>query len=235
MSPSNLEILAYEDSPLGPLCLRRRELLSQPGTVVTEVTLNHAFLMSSYNTASERALASVALQMHPGTELRVLVGGLGLGYTAHAVLASERVAKVQVVEFLPQVIDWLEQGLVPLAPALKADPRFTTAAGDVYARLAATPAERFDLILIDVDHAPDDPLSRTSDTFYSAEGLERASRHLAPGGILGVWSYAESSPFARALREVFHEVRIEPVTFFNALIDEETTDWLFFARAGGRS
>ena len=233
MSPSNLEILAYEDSPLGPLCLRRRELLSAPGTVVTEVTLNHAFLMSSYNTASERALASIALEMHPGAELRVLVGGLGLGYTAHAALMSPRVASVQVVEFLPQVIGWLEQDLVPLGPALRADRRFTTSAGDVYARLAGEPRETFDLILIDVDHAPDDRLSRTNDTFYSARGLERASRHLAPGGILGVWSYAESSPFSRALREVFHDVRIEPVTFFNDLIDEENTDWLFFARARG--
>ena len=120
-----------------------------------------------------------------------------------------------------------------LAPALKADRRFTTVAGDVYARLAGAPCERFDLILIDVDHAPDDPLSRKNDTFYRAEGLERAIRHLAPGGILGVWSYAESSPFALALREVFRDVRMEPVTFFNALIDEETTDWLFFARAPG--
>jgi spermidine synthase len=231
MSPSNLEILAYEDSPLGPLCLRRRELLSAPGTVVTEVTLNHAFLMSSYNTASERALAGVALSMHAGAELRVLVGGLGLGYTAHAALASARVATVKVVEFLPQVIDWLQRELVPLGAALNADPRFTTVAGDIYALLAAAPGERFDLILIDVDHAPDDQLSRTNDVFYTRAGLERASGHLAPGGILGVWSYAESSPFARALREVFHDVRIEPVTFFNALIDEETTDWLFFARA----
>jgi spermidine synthase len=161
----------------------------------------------------------------------VLVGGLGLGYTAHAALASPRVARVEVVEFLPQVVDWLEQGLFPLAPALRADPRFTTAAGDVYARLAAPPTEHWDLVLVDVDHAPDDQLSRTNDAFYRAEGLERASRHLAPGGILGVWSYAESSPFADALREVFQEVRIEPVTFFNELIDEETTDWLFFARA----
>lgn len=233
MSPYNLEILAYEDSPLGPLCLRRRAVLSMPGTVVTEVTLNHAFLMSSYNTASERALADIAVAMHPDAELRVLVGGLGLGYTAHAALATTRVATVEVVEFLPQVIQWLAQGLVPLSPALNADPRFTTAAGDIYARLAAAPTDRFDLILIDVDHAPDDQLSRTNDFFYTREGLELASRHLAPGGILGVWSYAESSPFARALREVFREVRIEPVTFFNELIDEETTDWLFFARDPG--
>ncbi|MBA2246074.1 MAG: spermidine synthase [Gemmatimonadetes bacterium] len=230
MTPSNLEILAYEDSPLGPLCLRRRELLSAPGTVVTEVTLNHAFLMSSYNTASERALARIALEMHAGTELRVLVGGLGLGYTAHAALASARVANVEVVEFLPQVIEWLEHDLVPLSPVLKADERLTTVRGDIYARLAAAPGEKFDLILIDVDHAPDDQLSRTSDFFYTKEGLMLASRHLAADGILGVWSYAESSPFARALREVFREVRIEPVTFFNELIDEETTDWLFFAR-----
>lgn len=98
MTPSNLEILAYEDTPLGPLCLRRRELLSSPGTVVTEVTLNHAFLMSSYNTASERALATCAIEMHSDAELKVLIGGLDLGYTAHAALASTRVARVEVVE-----------------------------------------------------------------------------------------------------------------------------------------
>jgi spermidine synthase len=230
MSPSNLEILAYEDSPLGPLCLRRRELLSAPGTVVTEVTLNHQFLMSSYNTISERALARIALEMHAGTELRVLVGGLGLGYTAHAALASPRVARAEVVEFLPQVIDWLERDMVPLSGELKADRRFTVVPGDVYARLAGPPSEQFDLILIDVDHAPHDPLSNANVFFYTEEGLERARRHLAPGGVLGVWSYAESSPFARALRDVFPEVRVEPVTFLNELIDQETTDWLFFAR-----
>ena len=115
MSPSNIEILAYEPSPLGVLCLRRRELLSAPGTVVTEITLDHEFLMSSYTTASERALAARALEMHSGGGLEVLVGGLGLGYTAREVLTSDRVGRVEVVEFLPQVIDWLDRGLVPPA------------------------------------------------------------------------------------------------------------------------
>jgi len=230
MSPSNLEILAYEDTPLGPLCLRRRELLSAPGTVLTEVTLNHAFLMSSYNTESERALARIALEMHPGDDLRVLVGGLGLGYTAHAALASPRVGEVEVVEFLPQVIDWLEQDLVPLSAELKADERLKIVAGDIYARLAAEPGDTFDLILIDVDHAPDDQLNHANDFFYTKEGLERASRHLSTGGVLGVWSYAESSPFEEALRDVFREVRLESVTFFVEMVEEETTDWLFFAK-----
>lgn len=232
MTPSNLEILAYEDTPLGLLCLRRRKLLSAPGTVVTEVTLDHAFLMSSYNTASERALSTIALELHSGTDLRVLVGGLGLGYTAHKALASPRVARVAVVEFLPQVIDWLQGDLVPLSTELKDEPRFEVTQGDIYARLAVTPTEQFDLILIDVDHAPDDPLSSANTPFYTREGLARARRHLAPGGVLGVWSYAESSPFTRALREVFPEVSVEPISFFNDLVDEQTTDWLFFALAG---
>lgn len=227
---SNLEILAYEDTPLGPLCLRRRELLSAPGTVVTEVTLDHEFLMSSYNTASERALATRALELNTRPGLKVLVGGLGLGYTAHAALRSPRVSSVEVVEFLPQVIEWVDQNLIPLAPDLQADPRLVIVGGDVYARLAAPPGDIFDLILIDVDHAPDDNLSGANARFYAEEGLERARGHLAPGGVLAVWSYARHSPFADALRKVFAEVHVEPVTFFNDLVDEETTDWLFFAR-----
>jgi len=230
MSPSNIEILAYESTPLGVLCLRRRELLGEPGTVVTEITLNHEFLMSSYNTASERALAGSALAMHAGTDLQVLVGGLGLGYTAREVLASERVGQVEVVEFLPQVIDWLDRGLVPLADELKGDSRFAVVEGDVYGRLSGPPGRKWDLILIDVDHSPDERLDGASGSFYTDRGLQRAKEHLASEGILAVWSYAESSPFADALRRVFSEVRVEPVTFENKLIDEEHTDWLFFAR-----
>jgi spermidine synthase len=230
VTTSNFRILAFDNTPLGPLCLRRRELLSSPGTVVTEVTLNHQFLMSSYNTTSERALARVALDMHPGEGLRVLVGGLGLGYTAHAALESARVAVVDVVEFLPQVLGWLDDDLFPLAPELKVDPRVRTLQDDVYARLERSPSVLYDMILIDVDHAPDDPLDQGNVAFYTGDGLRQARRHLAPGGILGVWSYAGSSPFSVALGEVFDEVRVEPVTYVNDMVDEETTDWLFFAR-----
>jgi spermidine synthase len=227
---SRLEILAYEPTELGMLCLRRRELLCEPGTVVTEVTLNHEFLMSSYLTASERTLSEIALQMHSGSCLRVLVGGLGLGYTARAALGSDRVSKCEVVEFLPQVINWLEQGLVPLSDELKADNRLKVTHGDVYQQLRSPPKQKHDLILIDVDHSPDENLDAANDNFYTADGLKRAKLHLAKNGIFGVWSYAESSPFADALRDVFREVRIESVTVFNNLINEQQTDWLFFAR-----
>ncbi len=86
------------------------------------------------------------------------------------------------------------------------------------------------MILIDVDHSPEDRLDDGNDSFYTEAGLRRARRHLAPNGVLGVWSYAENSPFADALRNVFAEVRIEPVTFVNTHVDETMTDWLFFAR-----
>ncbi len=242
MSDSNLEILAYEPSPLGLLCLRRRELLSEPGTIVTEVTLNHEFLMSSLYTDSERALARTALEMHSGDHLRVLVGGLGLGYTAREALLPERVARVEVVELLPQVIDWLARGLVPLSSELCREmgdamgdeigkaPRLVVTQGDVYRRLAGPPDDLLDVILIDVDHSPEERLAEESVSFYTTQGLLAARRHLAADGVLAVWSYAESSPFADALREVFEQVRVEPVTYDNRLIDQQQTDWLFFAR-----
>jgi len=229
MSKLNLEILAYEESPLGLLCLRRRELLSQPGTIVTEVTLNHEFLMSSLYTDSEQALARMALEMHSGDDLQVLVGGLGLGYTAHEALLSDRVSQVEVVELLPQVIDWLERGLVPLSSELCDEPRMVVTEGDVYGRLAGPPGDLLDLILIDVDHSPQERLGEGSISFYTEQGLLAARQHLATDGVLGVWSYAESSPFADALRTVFDHVRVEPVSHENRLIDEQQTDWLFFA------
>ena len=229
MSNSNLEILAYEPSPLGPLCLRRRELLSQPGTIVTEVTLNHEFLMSSLYTDSERGLASTALQIHPGNDLRVLVGGLGLGYTAREVLLSSRVAQVDVLELLPQVMDWLAEGMVPLSSELNDEPRLVVTQGNVYRRLVGPADEQFDVVLIDVDHSPDERLEDASTSFYTTVGLTAARRHLAPGGVLAVWSYAESSPFADALRSVFRQVHVKPVSYDNQLIGEHLTDWLFFA------
>jgi len=231
MPASNLEILAYEQTPLGVLCLRKRSVLHEPQTTVTEITLNHEFLMSSYYTASERALASVALEMREGGGLRVLIGGLGLGYTAQEALRCARVKSVEVVEFLPQVIGWLDQGLIPLAGELRSDERLKVVEGDIYGKLAASAQRKYDLILVDVDHSPDERLDTRGGYFYTREGLKAAKEHLAEGGVLAVWSYAEDSPFAGALRDVFDDVRIESVSFIHKFLDNEKhTDWLFFAR-----
>ncbi len=231
-----IEILAYEPTPLGILCLRRRELLSVPGTTVTEVTLNHEFLMSSYLTESERAVARIGLELVSGrtisspAKLKVLVGGLGLGYTAAAALKSDQVGLVEVVEFLPAVIEWLNNDLVPLAGQLKSDRRLLVTQGDIYARLTGPPGDRFDLIVIDVDHSPQDVLGEQSQPFYSEKGLEQARSQLTPGGVLGVWSYAEDTPLLTNMKNVFADVQVEQVTVWNDLINQEQTDWLFFGR-----
>ena len=233
MTTANLDVLAYEESPIGMICLRRRELVASPGTIVTEITLDHMLLMSSHHTASERALSSSALLRHDGEGLRVLIGGLGLGYTAHEVLKSNAVSNVQVIEMLPQVVDWMRKGLVPLSDELNGDPRCEVVQADVYAMLDGPPSQLFDLILIDVDHSPEEMLGEDNAGFYTESGLRRAKRHLAPGGILGVWSYAESSPFATALRSVFDRVDVEEVGFQNDITEEAESNWVFFARDGG--
>lgn len=233
MTTTNLDVLAYEKSPIGMICLRRRELLSSPGTIITEITVDHELLMSSYHTDSERALSSAALDRHSGDDLRILVGGLGLGYTAHEALRSARVSKVDVVEFLPQVVGWMRDGLVPLSAKLNADARCEIIELDVYAMLAAPPVPRtrlYDLILIDVDHSPDERLGEENGPFYTEPGLEKAKQHLASEGLLGVWSYAAHSPFVEALENVFSSVDVVPVSFENEVAQEAETNWLFFAR-----
>jgi len=224
------EILDVQDTRLGELCLRRRELVSRPGIIVTEVTLDHGFLMSSYHTESERRLAEVALEMHEGEGLSVLVGGLGLGFTAQAALGSSRVARVEVVELLDPVIGWLEKGWLPTGEALTADSRLEITQGDVYARLLGPAQQPFDLILIDVDHAPEEPLETGSAPFYTPSGLQAVAQHLGPAGVLAVWSTDPSPAFEESLRSVFGHVEIEIVRWWNDLIDVDKEDTLFTAR-----
>jgi len=227
---SNVQFLASEETSLGMVYLRQRELLSQPGTVLLELLLDHALLMSSCSTHSERALARRAIEMHAGEGVHALVGGLGLGYTAREVLRSSNVATLEVVELLQPLIGWFESGLIPLRSELVADPRFSLRQGDVYQLLGGPPARRYDLILVDVDHAPELRLGNSNYAFYTEETLRRVREHLAPGGVLGVWSYAESIDFGHLLERVFAEVRIECETFQNPVVEEEESNWLFLAR-----
>lgn len=236
MNKPVFEILDYVDTPLGVLYLRRRELLSRPGTVVTEVTLDSELLMSSLNTDSEVELSRRALAWHQGGEkLRVLVGGLGLGYTAAAALESEEVGAVRVVEHLPAVIGWIHEGKVPLAEQLSQDPRVELAQGDVYAELLAPLPEGqapWDLILIDVDHTPTEHLGPTSAPFYTPEAQAVIKEHLAPGGVLAVWSAGDNDDYAAMLAAAYRETTREHVVWVNELVNQgqEIDDVIFLAR-----
>ena len=186
--------------------------------------------MSSYHTESERALTEMGLRMHDGDEISVLVGGLGLGYTAQEALQSDRVARVEVVELLDPVIAWLDNGWLPTGDVLASDGRFLLTKGDIYARLLGPVEHPADMILIDVDHAPDEPLEPSSAAFYTADGLRGVAEHLHPGGVLAVWSTFPNPTFEATLASVFDQVEVETVTWWNDLIDEEKVDTLFAAR-----
>lgn len=151
--------------------------------------------MSSLFTESEVALARLALAASSGDRLDVVVGGLGLGYTAHAVLEHETVGSLVVVEMLDAVIDWHRIGLLPLGPALVADERCRLVQGDFFAMAGSeagfdpdSPGRRFDAILVDIDHSPDALLDDRSIGFYRPEGLRALAAHIKPGGIFALWS-----------------------------------------------
>ncbi len=229
------EELDYQVTPIGAVSLRRRRILSLD-TDVFEVLLGDEHLMSSLFTASEIALARLglaALGEAPDEGWDIVVGGLGLGYTAAAVLEDPKVARLEVVDFLAPVIEWHEQRLVPLDPPLLDDPRCTLRQADFF-ELAAS-GNGFgcakDAILIDIDHTPDWLLDARSGSFYSEDGLQKLARHLKPGGVMGLWSDAiEDEAFTARMANVFEAAWSEPVTFHNPLQDKPFTQSVYLAR-----
>jgi spermidine synthase len=231
------EELDYRLTPIGALSLRRRRELSL-GVDVFEIKLGDEYLMSSLFTASEIALARLGLAELSRPGLDVVVGGLGLGYTAQAVLKHAAVKHLLVVEALDAVIDWHETGLLPLGPELTKDPRCRFVLGDLFALANSKegfdpdePARRFDAILVDIDHSPDRLLNPRSAAFYQPEGLKRLAFHLQPGGVFGLWSNElPDEAFTERLSTVFAEARAERVTFHNPLQDRESTQTIYLAR-----
>lgn len=234
------EELDYRETPIGPLSLRRRRELSLDSDVF-EIKLGDAFLMSSLFTASEIALARLALDFHGGEALEVAVGGLGLGYTARAALDEARTGSLLVIDLLGAVIDWHREGLLPLGPGLVADPRCRFLEGDFFALAASQdgldptmPGRRFHAILVDIDHSPEALLDSRSSGFYSDSGLAALARHLHPGGVFALWSNDRTDPaFLARLASVFEDARAEPVTFHNPLQDRPFTQTVYLARRAG--
>jgi len=231
----DFEELDYCNTPIGELILRRR---TEPRlrVEVYEVKLGDEFLMSSLFTAGEVALANLALSACEAGPLDVAVGGLGLGYTAHAALENAAVRSLLVVEALPVVIDWHRRGLVPLGAELSADSRCEFLAGDFFARVNSSgidprvPDKRFHAILLDIDHSPRHLLHPDHAAFYSPGGLRQLAAHLQPRGVFGLWSNDPPDEVFRAtLAEVFSSVKAHLVKFHNPLQDREATNTVYLA------
>lgn len=247
MNPNpRFEELDYRETALGELILRRRTLPSVENIEVHEIILGNAFLMTSLFTDVEQALSKLGLaataEAFPGDgALDVVVGGLGLGYTARAALDQPGTGSLIVVDFLKPVIEWHEQGLVPLGAGLTTDPRCRFIHGDFFElALAAdhepgfdpdSPGRKFHAVLLDIDHSPTNLLHERNAGFYQAGGLRKLAAKLHPGGIFALWSDdPPAGEFMTALDEAFASCESHVVTFHNPHQDRTSASTVYVAR-----
>ena len=181
--------VARASSSVGEVSLRRRG-------AVTELIVNGTFVMDTVDVSTEVELATVTLSHHPAPD-RVLVGGLGLGFTAATVLADPRVRQVRVVEIAEPLVEWAQAGLLPTDLA---DPRVHLRAGDVGEVLRGR--DRWDLVLLDVDNGPGFLVREDNAGLYSEAGVSTAYRALAPRGVLAIWSSHLAPELVETMRVV---------------------------------
>ncbi|MHA7837969.1 MAG: spermidine synthase [bacterium] len=211
-----------------PLSLHRRgdEYVIRAGGVA---------LMSSRQSGSEVALARLArraLEADPATEgglsarrcdataqdgaRRVLVGGLGMGFTAAAALEAFPDARIVVAEIEAHVVDWNRRWLAPLAGSPLDDPRLEVVVEDVHALVGSAAREpdglRFDAILLDVDNGPEALSRRSNERLYAPEGIASAARALRSGGVLAIWSAGPDASFGKRLARLGGELQTHRVS-----------------------
>lgn len=235
------EELAWRETAMGAISLRRRRD-PELDVDVYEVKLDDDFLMSSLFTVAEVELARLGLAALPGaaTGLDVVVGGLGLGYTARAALQDERVRSLVVVEALVDVVGWHEAGLLPLSAELTGDPRTRLVTGDFFARvrdgdpLDGDVRRQFHAVLVDIDHSPRHVLHSSHAAFYTADGLRQLRERLRPGGVFALWSDdPPDDEFLDMLGTVLEAPQAHVVTFPNHLTGGTSANTVYVARRTG--
>ncbi|NNM00721.1 MAG: spermidine synthase, partial [Gammaproteobacteria bacterium] len=189
MAEARFAELDYQATPMGELVLRRRREPRLNDIDVWEVLLGEEFLMSSLFTAGEIALAELGLAPLADRPVDVVVGGLGLGYTARAALDKPELQSLIVIDALAPVIRWHRDGLVPIGASVADDPRCRLVQGDFFALAASdggfdpdAPGRLFDAVLLDIDHSPQHVLADAHRSFYEPARLAALRHRLRPGG-----------------------------------------------------
>jgi spermidine synthase len=194
--------IARGRSERGELVLRRRE---DDGAL--ELRVNGVVVMEDRASTSEELLAAAALEAVARPD-RVLVGGLGLGYTVRALLADERLGEVVVAEIEPELVSWMRAGLVP---SVLDDARVAVVVGDVRTVVSDLPDASVDAILLDVDNGPDFLVYNENSAIYTSGVLATCRVKLRAGGVLTVWSSSASPALEAAVGDVFGACEVKPV------------------------
>lgn len=231
------EELDWQDTGMGEISLRRR-LEPTLQVDVFEVKLGEEFLMSSLFPVAEIELARLGLAACTGDDLDVVVGGLGLGYTAVTALEDPRVRSLAVVEALAPVIGWHERRLLPDVAGLADDPRTRLVHGDFFALAAGDGGfgqgspERLHAVLLDIDHTPRHVLHPSHAPFYGPHGLRALRRHLHPRGVFALWSDdPPDEDFLALLRGEFAAAEGHVVPFANPLTGGTSANSVYVAVA----
>ena len=229
------EEIDWQDTARGEISLRRR-VDPTLGVDVYEVKLGEEFLMSSLFTVAEIELARIGPAQRTGDRMDVLVGGLGLGYTAVAALADPRVQTLTVVDAIAPVINWHQRELLPDTAGLATDSRTHLLEGDFFALVdgpvgfGAGRPDHYDAILLDIDHTPRHVLHQSHSSFYLREGLQSMRRHLKRNGVFALWSDdPPDQEFLGVLSGVFAEVSTHVVSFPNPLTGGESANSVYVA------
>lgn len=217
------EELDHQQTPIGVISLRRR-LEPTLKIDVFEIKIGEDGLMSSLITDGEEAVSRLALAATSNTSLDVVVGGLGLGYTAQTVLDDPRVTSLRVIDALAPVIDWHERHLIPLGESVSTDKRCEFVLGNFFEIAAngmdvgADAPDQFDAIIVDIDHSPRHLLDPSNAPFYEADGVERLARCIRPGGVFSLWSNdLPDAEYLAVLNGAFDTAVAEVVVFDNVL------------------
>ncbi len=227
--------LDYQCTPRGDVSLRRRQdpVLQKD---VFEVLLGDEYLMSSAFTVAEEQLAHLALDALGDGPADVVVGGLGLGYTAAAALANDRVRSLFVVDAFDAVIDWHQRRLLPVSSALLDDRRCRLVRADFFGGLDDVTAwgigagQRPHALLVDIDHSPRHLLHPDHAALYTRRGLALLADRLHPGGVFGLWSDdPPDDAFVADVAAVFADVTAHTVTFGNPLTVGQSANTVYVA------